>query len=232
MVKNLELRIADNPPELQVAAQAFHAAIYALEDAINLKAFNYIEQQSISTQAPYHNLYHTQCVAYYAFFGANASELDGWETTNLVLAALFHDFNHSAGQKPDTENIRQAVAGWRTFAQINQLSESRIGEVERLIQCTEYPFLAEPQTLPEKILRDADLLQITCPQWEEMIYEGLARELSITKMKPGQTFEAFKQEFAKGYRDFWLKAEFHSDWGKALRTANEEVIQERLNRFK
>lgn len=231
MITTLKINIAENPPELQVSAQAFRAAVYAQRDGLLLSAFNYIKSNSNSLEAPYHNLYHTQCVTYYVFFGAKASKLDEWGTTNLTLAALFHDFNHSAGLKTDRENIEDAVSGWREFGLSNRLSQLRLIEVEKLIRCTEYPFRLKPQSPFEEIIRDADLLQITCPQWEEMIYEGLVQELSNTKMNLGQPLEEFRREFAKAYREFWLQAEFHSEWGKSLRAANEGLILKRLNSF-
>lgn len=231
MVKPLELDLSANPPELQVAAQAFHAAINGQDHPLAAKAYAYVQNKSLSVDAPYHNLYHTQCVTYYVFFAAKASNLTDWETLNLTLAALFHDFNHSAGLKPDHENIEEAVLGWKSFASDNNLSENRIDTVENLIRCTEYPFKCDPQNLCEAILRDADLLQITCPQWVEMIYTGLASELAHTKRPAGQTMQEFKRSFAHGYRDFWLAAPFHSPWGQALREQNEEVILGRLNAF-
>lgn len=114
----------------------------------------------------------------------------------MLLAAMFHDFDHSGGVLPDSSNIQRAVAGWHVWAENVNYSNSMRVSVERAIRCTQYPFVIEPSTKEQRILRDADLMSSLEPLGVPMLMHGLRAELAIA----GRPMTL--QEFADGQLSF------------------------------
>ena len=79
------------------------------------RAFRYIVSKSRSNYAPYHSLNHVLRVMYYCNEGCTFHSITGKLRVNILLAALFHDFNHSMGERPDSENVEMAIAGVKDF---------------------------------------------------------------------------------------------------------------------
>jgi hypothetical protein len=112
----------------------------------------------------------------------------------LLIAALFHDFDHPGhphpgADDPDGINIGRAIAALRRHL----APEDRpfLPVIEALIEATHYPHVVagEQLDLSGQIIRDADLAQALSPVWIQQIVIGLAREqrvspLDVLKMQP------------------------------------------------
>lgn len=105
--------------------------------------------------------------------------------TLAVTAALWHDYGHSGGALPDSENIKIACdafeAYWRDICQqtpdTNHTTvELFITAVRNAIEVTEYPFVKTPAGAVAIALRDADLLYTFMDNTGEIVY-GLYQEL-------------------------------------------------------
>src|ERR1019366_5684420 len=105
--------------------------------------------------------------------GAQYYNLPKDTTRDILLAALFHDFNHSGGKLPDNENIKNAVSC------IQALLTNIHPLVIDCIECTEYPFVKEPLTIEQRIIRDADLMQFRYTNWMDMIGKNLRKEMEV-----------------------------------------------------
>jgi hypothetical protein len=167
---------------------------------------------------PYHNfrhmthvlfLCHDACVYY-------GRKLTRREKRNLLIAALFHDFDHSGMFGHDDLNITRAVRGLRKHILSEDLVE--LGNIEYLILVTKYPH-TEPVsrfTLSGQIMCDADLSQALNPAWIQQVVFGLASEWGNT---PTEVFSA--QE------DFILNSlRFATEWAHAR--FPQEVIAKKL----
>jgi hypothetical protein len=219
-------------------AQLGEPALWNIAGRLGLvDLLKYFFEHNKST-AEYHSNYHAICVALNCYEGAWHQKLSESETKTVVLAGIFHDFNHSGGTFSDDENIKRAVLG---------LSQAHIPEVRRSLSSnykpnllpdefeqtvqtlviTKYPFEKEPVTIMEQIIRDADLMQ-PYEQDDKVLknqYHGLLTEIERTyPMK----FTA--NEFAAGQLS-WLNdnVTWYSDWGKnkALKF-NWNVTKQRL----
>lgn len=109
----------------------------------------------------------------------------------LFWAAFYHDYSHSFGKEKDFTNI--AIA-------IDRFKKSWMGDtciimpfVIRLIEVTEFPFVHEPRTLLEKIIRDADLT-MSLSRRADLFAIGLNNEL---KLPDGSITVDTMYEFAK-----------------------------------
>lgn len=113
---------------------------------------------------PYHNTDHCFGVAELALLLLRHSlnNPTSLSDVRVILAAcLFHDFDHTGADVPDSINIHNACAGASMPLTLAGVSKEEIQEVTKLIQVTEFPFKHRPTTLHEKIIRDADLLWLS-----------------------------------------------------------------------
>lgn len=106
---------------------------------------------------PYHNFHHTITMMRRVYEIARIENVDETNIRLMLIAALFHDFNHSGGKfKNDSDNIDYALDAFLMDSQENVEDELDIG---LLICSTQYPYNADYEpTFLEKILRDADML--------------------------------------------------------------------------
>lgn len=109
--------------------------------------FKYVIKNNKSNLAPYHNLNHMLCVVKYCY---NALEfmgiLDDENTESLLLAALFHDFNHSMGRRDDSFNITQAKLGVIDFYETNNVLIN-LPFINEIIDATQYPYIIDNKYL-------------------------------------------------------------------------------------
>src|ERR1700730_2533693 len=104
----------------------------------------------------------------------------------LLIAALFHDFDHTGRphreEDPDGINIEIAISGLRRYL----ASEDRalMPGIETLIEATHFPYGVDSQKLDllGKIIRDADLAQALSPVWIQQLVIGLAREAGVSPL--------------------------------------------------
>ena len=108
-------------------------------------------KDKLSADYIYHNFNHTLRVVNSVRVIGAAEGLNAQESETLLLAALFHDAGYIDG--PDSHEQRSAKIA-REFLDMHNYSSEGTDEVVKLIQVTQLE--ADPQTLTEKILRDAD----------------------------------------------------------------------------
>lgn len=169
----------------------------------------YVAEHNPSNDIPYHNQAHLFTVTKWCGRLAGMLGLSVEEERPLILAAIFHDFDHSGGKLEDSENIERAVAGLNKFCDIHFVSNSTRDAATQIIRVTEYPFIHEPQTTAQKIIRDADLLQSIEPNFEEVLVEGLRKELEVKfQRKLSRSEFCEKQvEFLQGVKFYTTQAE-------------------------
>lgn len=154
------------------------------------KALKHIILNNRSNTVPYHNLNHLLTVTQHChnalFYEAKVTRF-GEE--HLLMAALFHDFNHSAGQETDAVNVSWAKDKLQIFCE-NEDIPLDVDFMHSIIDATQYPYVipAEELTIYQKIIRDADLCQIYEYNWLQQNIFGLAQEmnLSVTSLIAGQ----------------------------------------------
>jgi hypothetical protein len=125
----------------------------------------------------------------------------------LIVAALFHDFDHSGGVETDDVNIDRAVCAF-----IGRLDFSRHFKynVIKFIENTQYPFIHTPVSIEQKILRDADLMMITYPNWFYQVMWGLLQEAQH------KTPELTIETVIKKQIDFIKSIRMFTEWGVDL----------------
>lgn len=186
---------------------------------IMMEAFDALRNHNVAAEAPYHNNAH--------MLGVHAICEELWELEKkestitavrpevvLLMAALFHDFNHSAGTASDTENIERAVQALSDFSIDLIGAGATIEEVEaaeQAIRCTVFPFTQEPRNLMEQILRDADFLYTSYLGTPEDVMEGLRAEISIARGA-----EVSYQDMLAGQTAFMKSAKLYTPSAQVL----------------
>ena len=130
----------------------------------------------------YHNFFHSQCVFVNSYKIAKyENKFDDNDIRNLLIASLFHDFNHSAGLLKDHQNVHLAVVALSFYFK-DEESVKNFKIIKDLIYKTEFPFNEEIDnelTDLEKVLRDADIMQTVESNFIQQILFGLYNELKI-----------------------------------------------------
>ncbi len=168
---------------------------------------------------PYHNFRHMLHVTWLCheacFF--YRSELSKRQMRNLLIAALFHDFDHRGQQGNDDLNINQAIIGLHMY--LLGADRKYFDEISDLIRATEYPPVVHTfaLSLSAQILCDADLSQALDPAWIQQVVFGLAAEW---KKAP---FDVLSIE-----GPFHKNLKFHTRWARSRFTPTdlEKKIQE------
>lgn len=154
---------------------------------------------------PYHNIRHALHVLCAAYAGGKFHKLSRRALRNLLIAAIFHDFNHSGKLRgKDRLEIEMALMMLRVYLQPEDLGE--LENISNIIWATEFPYkIPEAElSLEQKIVRDADMSQNFSDVWIQQCWFGLAEELSYDPIAFIGTRPAFLHSIV-----------FHSDWGKA-----------------
>jgi hypothetical protein len=166
---------------------------------------------------PYHNfrhLFHMLWLCYNAC-GYYAAAMTPRQMRNLLIAALFHDFDHSGRAGNDDLNILIAIRGLRKYlAPEDEVSFEAICDI---IRPTEYPYKVAADTLllPAQILRDADVSQAFSTAWIQQVIFGLAKEWGLSPIKVIEMQEPFLANLT-----------FTTEWAKGM--FNHEVIAEKI----
>lgn len=172
------------------------------------KAFKYILLNSKSNYNPYHNLNHLMTVLKYCHQGAIAEGLnDDKEVRELLVAAIFHDANHSGGKKTDDLNIKDSKKIIKEFIESEGIDVD-LESINSILDATEYPYKIEAKDLniSQKIIRDSDLMQVYEYNWIQQNIGGLSQELNMNFI-----------DFLKPQRKFLEAIEFNTTWGKKLK---------------
>ena len=137
-----------------------------------------------SNDLPYHNWYHTLCMVLHCYEAATQYNLPMSSVRAVCVSALWHDYAHSGGSQHDSVNITRAIRAFNRYHQSMHAAATRFCDndlchVDNIIAVTQYPYIREPFCIEQRIIRDADLLQITLPTWYEMCIVGLGKEQSV-----------------------------------------------------
>ena len=187
-----------------------------LDICTNLSIYNhyhFVKTNNPSKDLPYHNWYHALCVVKSCYNGAQHYNLSMPVMRALCVAALWHDYGHSGGKHADSYNIIAANRAYLNFHLSLVSSETRdydsdLAHVPGIIRITEYPYVNSPVSIEQKIMRDADLMQITYPTWYEMCIRRLGDEISVSR---GRTVTEL--EMVEGQIEFLQNTKMCTGWG-------------------
>lgn len=144
------------------------------------------KSKSLQTNS-YHNIFHTIVVFVNSYKIAVKEKVPISEIRTILLAALFHDFDHSGGEKSDSENVEIAISAYKKYS---TESEEINNKVIAIIQATEYPYTIKEEdlSLEQKIIRDADLTQMYTDNFiQQVIFGLLIGELKMNLEKALET---------------------------------------------
>lgn len=215
--------------ELYLIANRQEAEMYLSNNMLR-SAWNYVQQNNFSDVLPYHNNTHILTVVKWCGRILGAKDLSSDLNRALLLAALFHDFRHSGGSRSDADNIQVAIAGMRDFYNKHvKVHPYMLDLAERCILVTEYPFIHEPTSPIQRIIRDADILQSFEPNYKEMLLEGLRYELvrsSGQKMSRRQYVEK-TVEFMESVTFYTEEAQRYADAVRPIFIRNMRKLAQR-----
>jgi len=154
-------------------------------------------ERELPRELTYHNAKHTKSTIDHARELATAENVQGDDLTVLLTAAAYHDsgFLH-AYQQHEEASCQIAIDSLPGFG----YSSRQIEEVCDLIMATRFP--QQPETLPQKILCDADLYYLGTDQYQT-IAETLYHELQhLGLYRNMNTWLAEQKEFMAAHRYF------------------------------
>ena len=189
------------------------------------KYFRVLFFKSNNLYNPYHNFRHMLHVLWLCHKACRyyQSRLAPRQMRNLLITALFHDFDHPGHphpgvDDPDRINIEIALAGLRQYIMpadrafhlrqyIMPADRAFLLDIEALIRATQYPYKigSEKLDLLGKIIRDADLAQALSPVWIQQVVIGLAQEWGVTPL------EALRRQVP-----FLVGLRFSTEWAGEL----------------
>lgn len=137
-------------------------------------------KDKLSSRFVYHNFNHTQRVVNNAVFLADEMQLNEEDSTILTLAAWLHDTGYTVSEQLHEDQSKRIA---RAFLEEQGTSETIITAVENAIEATKVE--AKPQTLIDRILKDADCSHFAKENFKE-ISELLRQELNLR----GENFTA------------------------------------------
>ncbi len=168
--------------------------------------FRVVSSKAQNLQRPYHNIRHmlhvtVACYRACEYYKYKRMERRGMR--NLLIAGLFHDFNHSGMYGADDLNLERAVRGLKEC--ILPDDEPFCDEIVGIMRPTEYPYKLPTKDISflAQILRDADVCQALSDVWIQQVVYGLGAELGKSP-----------EEMLKAQLVFLGNLEFHTGWGK------------------
>ena len=182
-------------------------------------------KDKLSQDYIYHNFNHTLRVVNNAGIIAREEGLGEEDTEILLLAAWFHDLAYIDGP---TDHEQKSGKMAYDFLTANGYPEEKATRVSDLIKVTQ--LTAEPQTLHEKIMRDAD-----CSHFADKNYTTLSELLREEwKLTQGKTFSDL--EWAILNRKLLIQDHrFFTNYGKeklqVLKEANIAALQSMIEGF-
>jgi predicted metal-dependent HD superfamily phosphohydrolase len=130
-------------------------------------------KDKLSSRFVYHNFNHTQRVVNNAVFLADEMQLNEEDKTILTLAAWLHDTGYTVSEQLHEDQSKRIA---RAFLEEQGTPETIITAVENAIEATKVE--AKPQTLIDRILKDADCSHFAKENFKE-ISELLRQELNL-----------------------------------------------------
>lgn len=180
-------------------------------------------KDKLSAIYTYHNFNHTIDVVFAAKKLAESENLTPSDKEILLIAAWFHDAGYINGSINHEE---ASIILASTF--LKEQSADFIAKVSNLIRATKYDY--EPQTILEKIIKDADFFHLTSinyisslddlrMEWQNADHKFCTNEQWI---KENKNFLANRHRF---YTDFALE-----NW-QPLKEKNIKIIQKEVDRI-
>jgi hypothetical protein len=169
----------------------------------DLKHYLRVIWYSPNVNVPYHNLRHMLHVMWATYQGAQyyKDQIDPRTLRNMLIAALFHDYNHPGESGNDSKNIEIAIKGLKTF--ILHQDRPFLDEICGYIKATQFPHLKLDLTLPGKIIRDADVAYTLSDAWIQTVSFGLSEEIGLST-----------EEMLRGQEGFLKSLQFETEWAK------------------
>lgn len=141
----------------------------------DLKAlFKIYISSCISLNLPYHNVNHTFKMMYHIINLYENREqynisISNYDLMIMLIAAMYHDYNHSAGIYSDAQNVQTAINAVdnalqdvldRTYEVGNDMYIDMFRDISSLIEATEYPYTKpkDKLTIAQNIIRELDII--------------------------------------------------------------------------
>lgn len=182
--------------------------------------FKIVVTKARNLTKPYHNfrhMFYVVCTCFEAcqYYLVKTEGHSRIKVRNLLIAGMFHDFDHSGVVGHDDLEIERALRGLKKHILPEDLAEYEAIAV--LIRATEYPYKthAKELSLEGQILRDADLSQALSEVWMQQILFGLSQEMNLTPLEMLRTQESFLANLK--FNTVWAKERF-----------NPEVVQSKI----
>ena len=188
----------------------------------------YVEWVKVNTKPyklteSYHNDLHARITVMNAYEGAVYSGLSQKETRQIILAAYFHDFNHSQGEHvDDRSNINDAEHGfikaWDECDVLKDLTDREV--VSRLIRRSIYPRIqALYKDYQASILCDADMMSAYQNKHSIDLIYGLYKEMIHSKKPnhinaPGMSEKERINKFIESHKLFYGTVKWNTHWAR------------------
>jgi hypothetical protein len=129
----------------------------------------------------YHNLQHMLAVTQSVYEACDFYDITGRQLRNMLIAAMFHDYDHTGSVGDDEANIRRAVEGLKKHILIED--NEYLLDIVSLILATQFPHKEYDEDfiipLSWHIIRDADITYTMMRDWITPVL-GLSQELNLT----------------------------------------------------
>ncbi len=184
------------------------------------EGLKYIIENNTANNAPYHNLNHMLTVTRHVYQAFEFMGLGNDERLEpSLLAALFHDFNHSMGKENDAINVSYAKNGLEDFLRTGRVNLD-IDFMFSILDATQYPYIILGDELDtyQKIIRDCDVCQVFEYDWLKQIILGLSIEMKYSFV-----------DLVKGQRNFLLGVEYLTSYGKEMRKLHFDDILDEMD---
>lgn len=166
---------------------------------------------------PYHNFRHMLHITWQCHNACefHRDELSRSQMRALLIAAMFHDFDHSGMTGCDDLNIERAVRGVEKH--LLPEDDPLKSDIIHLVRATEFPYKIPHSELDLSglIIRDADMTQALSPVWMQEVLFGLAAEW---KKQP--------LDILRSQEGFLKQLKFHTRW--AQETFTKDVIEAKI----
>lgn len=187
----------------------------------SLKAgLKYVINNNKANNAPYHNLNHMLTVTRHVYNGIEYMGLtDIKRNEEILITALFHDFNHSMGKEVDAINISYAKEGLSKFLSENNF-DFDIEFMFSILDATQFPYILPASELNtyQLLIRDCDLCQGFEYDWVKQCTLGLSIEMNYSF-----------NDIVKGNRAFLLNSEYHTSYGIEMKRLYFDKMIEEMN---
>ena len=149
-------------------------------------------------------------------------EIDKVTTRLLLIAALFHDYDHTGIMGDDSVNIKRAIKSLTLY--IAEKDYKYFHEIQSYIRATEFPhqeMAHVDENLPLFIMRDADTAYTLNERWiQSVIGIGIEMGLGIADMP------ALQEKMLRMQEPFMTKVvKFSTEWAKEK---YKEILEQRL----